>query len=145
MPYERSAGVVVFRKAPDVPGGRVFLLLDYGRFWDLPKGHVEKREDDLSAALRELKEETGIADATLVEGFKEEMTYFFRDRTRGLIRKSVVFFLAETQRKRIKISHEHSGSAFLPIDQAIDRITYENAKELLRKAGEFLDDRAHVR
>jgi 8-oxo-dGTP pyrophosphatase MutT (NUDIX family) len=136
--FERSAGVVVFREDPHVPGGRSFLLLDYGRFWDYPKGHVEKGEDDESAALRELAEETGIRDARLVDGFRESMTYFFRDARRGLIRKQVIFFLARTQRKRAKISHEHSGYAFLPFDQALDRLTYPSAKAILRQANAFL-------
>src|SRR4051812_19081731 len=106
---ERSAGVIVFRTDDTAPGGRVFLLLDYGRYWDLPKGHVEKREDDRTAALRELEEETGIDDAEPIDGFAREMTYWFRDRKKGLIHKEVIFFLAETERKRIKISHEHAG------------------------------------
>jgi 8-oxo-dGTP pyrophosphatase MutT (NUDIX family) len=138
MRSERSAGVIAFRNEPDVPGGRVFLLLDYGRYWDLPKGHLDKDEDDLTAALRELEEETGISDAQLIDGFAREMAYFFRDRRKGLIRKEVIFFLAETKRKRVKLSHEHVGSAFLPLEEAIERLTYRNAKEVVRAAGEFL-------
>jgi 8-oxo-dGTP pyrophosphatase MutT (NUDIX family) len=139
MPRERSAGVIAFRNDPDAPGGRRFLLLDYGRYWDLPKGHLDKGEDDLTAALRELEEETGIHDARIIDGFAREMTYFFRDRTRGLIRKEVIFFLAETTRQRVRISDEHVGSAFLPLEEAIERLTYRNAKEVMRAAGEFLD------
>src|SRR5687767_3658997 len=77
---ERSAGVVLFRAeraAPPGDDGRLFLLLDYGRYWDYPKGHVEKGEDDVTAVLRELREETGIGDAQLVADFRHEITYFF--------------------------------------------------------------------
>src|SRR5687768_4242905 len=134
---ERSAGVIVFRSDPSAPGGRVFLLLDYGRFWDYPKGHVEKGEDDETAALRELVEETGIKDASLVLGFRHEIQYFFRDKRKGLIRKTVVFFLAETSRKRIRLSHEHEGSAFLPFDAARKRLTYASARAVLDAAATF--------
>jgi len=136
--HERSAGVIAFRSDAAAPGGRVFLLLDYGRFWDFPKGHLDEGEDDLTAALRELEEETGINDAHVIDGFAREMAYFFRDKRKGLIRKAVIFFLAETQRKRVRISHEHVGSAFLSLDEAIERLTYRNAKDVLRAAGEFL-------
>jgi 8-oxo-dGTP pyrophosphatase MutT (NUDIX family) len=158
--HERSAGVVVFRNATDVAldehsagelfpdlttdtegGGtaqRLYLLLDYGRFWDYPKGHVEKAEDDAAAALRELREETGIDDAQLVPGFAREIAYFFRAGGKGLIRKEVVFFLARTSRRRVTISHEHVGSAWLPFEQAVARLTYPNAKQILREADEFL-------
>lgn len=142
MRRERSAGVITYRNDPDASGGRVFLLLDYGRYWDLPKGHLDKGEDDLTAALRELEEETGVNDAQVIEGFAREMTYFFRDRKKGLIRKEVIFFLAETERTRIKLSHEHVGSAFLPLEEAIERLTYRNAKEVMRAAGEFLGGRS---
>src|SRR4051794_23538781 len=138
MRSERSAGVVVFRNDP---GGRVFLLLDYGRFWDYPKGHVEKGEDDLAAALRELKEETGLADVELVDGFREEMTYFFRDKKKGLIKKTVVFFLAQTDSDKITVSHEHEAGEFLPYEQALERLTYPNAKKLLKSAHEFMPNR----
>src|SRR5215213_804492 len=121
---ERSAGVVLFRADPNSPGGRVFLLLDYGRYWDFPKGHVEAGEDDLAAAVRELAEETGITDARVVPGFRHEIVYFFRDRKKGLIRKTVVFFLAEVAGRAVVISHEHVGSEFLRFERAVKQVTY---------------------
>src|SRR5579872_938662 len=95
--HERSAGFVIYRITPG--GSREYLLLDYGRHWDFPKGHVEKGEDDLTAALRELREETGIVDPEVVPGFHHEVTYFFKDRKKGLVRKVVVFFLGRTSAK----------------------------------------------
>jgi 8-oxo-dGTP pyrophosphatase MutT (NUDIX family) len=135
---ERSAGVVLFRADPDAPGGRVFLLLDYGRYWDYPKGHVEAGEDDLTAALRELHEETGIADAALLPDFRHDITYFFRDRKKGLIRKTVTFFLASTRSTGVTLSHEHVGHTFLPFEQALARLNYPNAKATLQAAQDFL-------
>ena len=135
---ERSAGVVLFRADPDAPGGRVFLLLDYGRYWDYAKGHVEPGEDDLTAALRELREETGIADATVLPDFRHDLTYFFRDRKKGLIRKTVTFFLASTRATEVTLSHEHVGYAFLPFDDALARLNYPNAKATLQTANDHL-------
>jgi 8-oxo-dGTP pyrophosphatase MutT (NUDIX family) len=140
MPTARSAGVVVYR----VPARQTepeFLLLDNGKFWDYPKGHVEAGEDDLTAALRELCEEAGIADAELAEGFRHEITYFFRDKRRGLIRKTVVFFLARVAADaKVTISHEHVGAEFVPFEEALRRVKYPTAKETLKKAREFLDE-----
>src|SRR4051794_719301 len=114
---ERSAGVVVYC---DRAGGRSYLLLDYGKHWDFPKGHVETGEDDRTAAIRELREETGIVGRELVEGFAHELTYYFRDRrTKGLIRKAVVFFLARVEEhQEVTLSHEHVGFVMLPYEEA---------------------------
>src|SRR5882724_9563934 len=135
---ERSAGFVVFRVSPQ--GVREYLLLDYGRHWDFPKGHLEKGEDDVTAATRELHEETGIADARTIPDFRHQITYFFRDRKKGLIRKTVVFFLGETQAsdQDIVLSNEHEGFAFVPFDFAVRQTTYANARHVLRLAEEKL-------
>ena len=135
---ERSAGVVLFRTDRAAQGGRVFLLLDYGRYWDYPKGHVEAGEDDVTAALRELREETGIADARVLPEFRQDITYFFRDRKKGLIRKTVAFFLAETAAESVTLSDEHVGYAFLPFDEALARLNYPNAKSILQAAQNHL-------
>src|SRR5579862_4505243 len=127
---ERSAGVVVFRTHD---GQREYLLLDSGRFWDFPKGHVEKGETDLIAATRELKEETGISGARMIDGFSHQINYFFR-KGKTLIQKTVVYFLAQTGDEKIQISNEHVAHAFLPYPQAKDRLKYPNAREILRLA-----------
>ncbi len=54
-----SAGVVVVRETPT---GLRFLLLRAYNNWDFPKGMVEPEEQPLAAAIREVKEETLIAD-----------------------------------------------------------------------------------
>jgi 8-oxo-dGTP pyrophosphatase MutT (NUDIX family) len=60
METERSAGVIVFREGR---AGREYLLLRSasGGHWGFPKGRVEPHEDEISAALRELQEETGLS------------------------------------------------------------------------------------
>src|SRR2546425_2196131 len=84
--HERSAGIIVFRK--NDRGERLYLLLDYGPYWDYPKGHIEAGEDERAAALRELAEETGIKDVDLVVDFRHEIAYFFRPKGHGLVRKT---------------------------------------------------------
>lgn len=136
---ERSAGFVIYRVS--LSGEPEYLLLDYGRHWDFAKGHLEGDEDDLAAARRELREETGIADPRVVPEFRHQITYYFRDRKKGLVRKTVVFFLGETRAEPndIVLSHEHEAFVFLPFEKALKRTTYPNARQVLKLANETLN------
>jgi 8-oxo-dGTP pyrophosphatase MutT (NUDIX family) len=141
---ERSAGFILYRVRPGEGStlSRVeYLLLDYGKHWDFAKGHVEAGETDHQAAARELAEETGITTVHMVPGFCREMTYFFRHRSRGLIRKTVVFFLAEAEYSTpIKLSREHKAYRFEPIEAALKQVTFATAKQVLREAHKHLVD-----
>lgn len=134
---EFSAGIIVFRKSED--GERRFLLLDYGKYWDYPKGHLKKHEDEREAALRELEEETGIEDIELMDDFRHEIVYFFRPPGRGLVRKTVVFFMGEVEKEKVKISDEHVGYEWLRGEEAVKRVKYPTAKQVMKAALDHLD------
>ena len=136
---ERSAGIIVFRKGEE--GENLYLLLDYGKYWDYPKGHLKKHEDEREAALRELEEETGITDIELMDDFRHEIVYFFRPPARKLVRKTVVFFLGEVESERVKISDEHVGYEWLAGPDATRRVKYPTAKEVIHAAIAHLDRR----
>ena len=136
MQLERSAGVLLYHQ--DDTGDRRFLLLDYGSHWDYPKGHVEPGEDDPTAARRELREETGITDATLIDNFTREMNYVFRSRKGGLIKKTVIFFLARTYETHVTLSDEHVGFAWVTTEEAMRKLTFANARAMLKAAIEAL-------
>ena len=130
---EKSAGIVV------VNDGKFLLLLYDAGHWDFPKGHIEKDESSEQAALRELKEETGISDAEILPGFAESIHYFFKKEGR-LVSKDVVFFAARTKTSDVKLSFEHKDFIWLPFNGALAKLTYKNAKEVLRKVEVFLSE-----
>ena len=115
-----------------------FLLLHYPEgHWDLPKGHVEKGEEEITTALRELEEETGLKNVEVIEGFKEKTHYFFKNKN-DLISKTVMFFLIRAESKDIKISFEHQNHIWLKYDEAIKKITFKNVKEIVGKAMKYI-------
>ena len=151
MPRENSAGAIIFRIIDGVPH---YLLLHYpSGHWEFAKGHIEKDEQPEEAAKREIAEETGIDDITLIPGFKEYSKYFFKKsydlvgeakKKAPWVFKLVVFYLAQTDEQEVKISHEHKGFAWLPYAAAIKKLTYKNAKELLKKANNHVVSRKGI-
>ena len=135
MKEEVSAGVILFNELD----GK-FLLLQYpSRHWDFVKGKMEKGETPRKTAIRETNEETGISDVEFLDGFKEEIEYYFYADNQE-IHKKVVFFLGKTKTRRIILSHEHLNYIWLEYNNALEKTTYENAKNLLKKSKEFLDN-----
>ena len=116
----RSAGAVVFRRTDR--GVRLLVLRAY-KNWDFPKGLVENAEDMLSAAKREVKEETGLTDVDYPFGdeYKETLPYSNNKVAR--------YYLAETEQHAIE----------LPVNTALGRpehheyrwVTFDEAEDLL--------------
>ncbi|MDP2641026.1 MAG: bis(5'-nucleosyl)-tetraphosphatase [Candidatus Yanofskybacteria bacterium] len=138
---EKSAGAVIVRMEQQVP---FFLLLHYPsarrakrEYWDLPKGHMEKGETEQETARREVEEETGLSDIVFEESFREPIHYTFQFQEKR-ISKTVIFFLARTNQEQVKISHEHVGYIWLPYEEALERLTFANARRVLKAAQKFL-------
>ena len=137
MGTEKSAGIVLFRNDSDK---NEFLLLNYPQgHWDFVKGKIEQNETSHETALRETKEESGITNIEFVDDFEESVEYDFRFKKED-IHKKVIFFLAKTNEKNIKLSHEHNDYLWLEYNDALKKTTFENAKNVLTKANEFLSN-----
>ena len=133
MRFEYSSGAFVYR----MEGGRArILFLRRQKDYDLPKGHIEKGENALEAARREVFEETGI-NGPFVPHFMIATKYFFR-RGQDKISKSVKFFLEKTDEKRIKISDEHMGYEWLDYDGIMEKVKYKDIKVLMPRVFEYI-------
>ena len=145
MPVEKSAGAIIFLRNRGIIK---YLLLHYPSaarrakdYWDFPKGHIEKGEKIEETVKREVAEETGLNDIGIVEGFKEWIKYFFKFEEKNIF-KIVTFLLAETKTTEVKISGEHIGYKWLFYEEAIKQLTFKNAKEILKKANDFLSGKS---
>ncbi len=137
MPFERSAGAVVFRKEKDKA---YYLLLHYGMgHWGFPKGHIEKGENRHQTARREIREETGLTDIKFIGGFEKWYKYFFKLKGKNIF-KIATFFLAQTKTKKVTISFEHTGYKWLTYEEALKQLTFANDKKILSEANTYLEN-----
>ena len=131
-----SAGIILFNNKDDT---RKYLLLNYPTgHWDFIKGKIEDGEKPNQTAIRETEEETGITNIEFIDGFKEEIEYFFRADNND-IHKKVIFFLAKTNSQEVNLSNEHQDFVWLNFDDAMKKVTYENAMNMLKKSEKFLE------
>lgn len=134
MIEQQSAGIITFARKNHE---QKYLILHYlSGHWDFPKGKLEAGETQDQAAHRELEEETGLT-AEIIPGFQESLSYMFKERGK-LIKKTVTFFVGISEEQPIRLSREHTGYLWLPYEKAHEKLTYQNAKDLLQKAHEFL-------
>jgi 8-oxo-dGTP diphosphatase len=128
---EVSAGGVVYRRASD--GVEVLICKDAGYHkWVLPKGLVDAGETPDTAALREVREEVGVTARIIAPLRAEKYIY----TARGVrVFKTVHYFLMEYE-SGSEADHDHEMEAvrWVSLDDAIDLMGYQGAKDVLREA-----------
>jgi ADP-ribose pyrophosphatase YjhB (NUDIX family) len=127
-----SAGGVVVRELEGVP--HVLVIRDPYKKWGLPKGHSEDGESRAQTALREVKEETGLADLRLGP---ELITIDWTFRAAGeRVHKYATFFLMYSDRGD-PVPERNEGitaAKWVPLTSAHRKISYDNASEVVKAA-----------
>ena len=129
MKQEKSCGAIV------VDNGKLLLIKHVLGHWDLPKGHVENNETETETAIRELKEETNI-DIEISDKFRYTIEYSPEED----VWKEVVYFIAKpTSYNIIPQEEEVQIAEWVNIEEAINKVTYDSAREVLKKVIEDLE------
>jgi 8-oxo-dGTP pyrophosphatase MutT (NUDIX family) len=135
---EFAAGAVIFREE----NNRIWYLLIYSqrnRIWGFPKGHIEDNENEKTAALREIEEETGLTALHFIDGFREEDIYpatSNRGAAAGqTIEKHSIYYLAKTNAAIITVDNDEiSDYRWLPYEKACALLPFEGIRRILQKA-----------
>ena len=85
LPLRKGVGVILLNSENKVFVAR--RIDNPKNFWQMPQGGVDKNEDFLTAALRELKEETSIENVELIKELDGTTTYELPENLLGIIWK----------------------------------------------------------
>lgn len=139
MVKDNAVGVIVFRKLGDEIK---YLILKAHKWGSFPKGHIDKGETKIEAALRELFEETGIKNESIKfisDDILFSQEYFFKDKNKGLIKKTNEFYFAETFSDEVKIDgKEISDYKWCTVKEATGISEYKNFSEAITEADKIV-------
>jgi len=148
LPLRNGVGIIVLNK-----DNKVFIAkrIDNPKnFWQMPQGGVEKNEDYLAAAFRELNEETSIKNIKLIKELDGLIDYELPHHLLGIIWKGkyrgqrqkwfLMKFLGEDKEINIKTKHpEFLDWKWIELDKITDVVVdfklkvYEEVKEKVEK------------
>ncbi len=137
MEKENSFGLIpILKRNNEI----LFLVISHNAgHWAFPKGHKEKGESDIETAKREFKEETGIKDFKIIdEDAYFEEKYLIKIDGKDL-EKTVKYFICATKTQEVVIQEKEIKSfKWLNFEDTNSILTYKEAKEILRKANNYL-------
>jgi 8-oxo-dGTP pyrophosphatase MutT (NUDIX family) len=140
LPTQRevSAGGVVYRRAEDA----IEVVLASRRTrrgdlaWGLAKGGIEPGESREDAAIREVREETGL-DATIEADLGDTRYIYVWEDVR--IRKRVHFFLMRHTGGDVDDRDDEMEEVrWFPLERALKRAAYRGERDVLARAAELL-------
>lgn len=133
MKTETSAGGIIVRKKSS--RWEVLLICDMNKSWTFPKGIIEKGENPVDSAKREIAEEVGIQKLILLKTLNS-ITYIYRRN--GLISKTVQYYLfKQLGREEIHVQREEGifQAQWVTFQKALRIIGYAKTnKALLQEA-----------
>jgi mutator protein MutT len=118
-----SAGGIIINELNEVA-----IVFTNTKSWQFPKGGIEPGETHAETAIREIQEETGLKDITLVKELPEysRLSTLAKDT-----RLHIYYFLFRTKKQKLVPSAEISQCKWVAIDKAKDELTYPKDKKFI--------------
>lgn len=129
---QKSIGAVILNPQNEV----LIMYSAANKYWEFPKGKVERGEKELDTLKREVHEETGIRRFRLNPAFRESIYYSFRVKN-AIINKVVIYYLFKTG-AQIQVSDEHADYKWVSLDEVDTHLKHINQKNLVKRVRAFM-------
>lgn len=123
MKHEKACGCII------INDNKALMIHQNNGLVGFPKGHVENDETEEETAIRKTKEETNL-DVSINKDLRFETNYIVK----GNIYKEVVYFISKKlSNDIIKQDKEIKDIKWVPIDEVLDLLQYDNIKKLWKE------------
>jgi 8-oxo-dGTP pyrophosphatase MutT (NUDIX family) len=128
--HHRSAGGLVVRNMREI----LLISTQNGRRWQLPKGHIEAGETAEQAAVREVREETGVTGRVVAP--LPEIEYWYIEKGILRVHKHVDYFLLEYESGDAADfdAKEVSGAGWFSWEDGLAKLSFENERRAAEQA-----------
>lgn len=116
-----------------VSAGQILLIATQAGRWQLPKGHIEEGESPEQAAVREVREETGVRGRAVAP--LPGVEFWFVERGRRIHKRVEYFLLAYESGDAADFdAGEVAGASWFSWDEGIAKLTFDNEREVAEAA-----------
>ncbi len=128
--HETTSGGIVFRRT-DTGALELLLIKDAKNRWTIPKGHVEPGEEPRETAEREIQEETGLKEMKVMNWLGKVNFRYRREHTLVLMTMHIYLVQGLGDTNDLTPEDWMNGIEWLPANDAIDKIAYEDIGKLI--------------
>ena len=128
---EPTSGGIIFRLSEDQKDIEILLIQDSKERWTIPKGHIEPGETAKMTARREIEEETGLKNVSILS-WLGKIHFKYRRLDKLVLMTTQVYLVQALDKSEMPMKEKWmKGIRWFKFPDAIDAIEYEDIEKLM--------------
>lgn len=140
---EPTSGGIIFRFTKDKKDIEILMIQDSKGRWTIPKGHIEPGETAKMTARREIEEETGLKNVSILT-WLGKIHFKYRRADKLVLMTTQIYLVQALDEHELPIGEKWmKGIKWFSFADALDAIEYEDIEKLMLiakkkvRAGEY--------